>query len=387
MYIVSVKDGDSIISVAKLMLMIEMGKRLYEDGIEVKDPKPFNVYNNGYCDISMQYNTGYIFIIAPNLGDTAVDKYILSFVNSVDAELRRIQQPLTSMSFPGSIFSKDETTVTHASVSIVSENYSFVPRRVFKFNSAYAGLASFTWDICAEFPSYIYGIQNGYDWIHHQNGIIVDYTGMFSSVKHRQIASTNSIDMLTEIGILDSERIIYFSQYQDKKYMPTKIRDRGRMVYSIKIRSLTMSKFKLFTADMTNMDFTDMKEDTDAVCQSCGEQLVNPYAYGLNINKTDAVGICALCAIRDGAVYNVSAQYPLSKIDCGRDIKYECKSTYGISYMQLHAIQQSLGAPDWGALSICSNIVIIKQCRDLSYRDISALSNMSHRDDAIFVVV
>ena len=89
MHIYNVKNDANLADIAKLILMVESGKRLYVNGKKVKNPSQFNVYNTEYCEVSLQSISGNIFIILPQ--NMSIENCVTHFVNIINTELEKIQ--------------------------------------------------------------------------------------------------------------------------------------------------------------------------------------------------------------------------------------------------------------------------------------------------------
>jgi hypothetical protein len=371
MHIFNINSADSIADISKLMIMIETGKRLYENGIRICDPGPLNVYDTGYCKISMQYDICDIFIITPR--DMTIAQCVLSFVNSIEVEMQKIQSPVSKMIRATSMFSNIEIPVKYASSSIESSEEAFVTRRVFKFNTNTTRRSLFTWNILHKFPSLNDGVKNDKQWMMHQNGIIVDFTNVVKS--YRQITSTCTLDILKDIGIInDDVNIIYFAITDDGVKARSTNVDRGQLEFNHKIYEF-VSNPNLKSVNIQNMNFTDLKEDRDGCCQCCGDILINPNAFGLNIGNNNFIGACNLCVYRNEHISNICIQYHIHSINCGRALKDVCESIYNISYNRMTYIQNILNSSGWGALHINHNTIVINSKILLSCYDVSALND------------
>jgi hypothetical protein len=349
------------------MLMIETGKRLYVDGVKVNNPESFNVYDTGYCKISMHRCESDIFIITPH--GESIEQYILSFVNSIDAELQRIQTPISKFTTQGSTFAHNEIHAKNACASMSTSNHLFIQRRVFMFDTTQQRQSSFTWRIRTHFPEFNDGILNDNDWIRHQNGIIVDLTSPYTIM--RQIKSHKTVNILQEMGVV-CETVIHFVA-QNGLFIPTTINNRSCPMYGPTIYNPVINNPTLRTVDLKSMEFVDMKNDPDELCQCCGEQLVNPYAYGINVDNDNVIGICTLCVFTSNETFICSSQYCIHRINCKRNMKDICRSQYKVSFEQMIRIQKTLNDISREALRIHDNIVVIKQFETLSCIDVASL--------------
>jgi hypothetical protein len=381
MHVFSGNDANSLTDIAKLMLMIETGKRIYVDGVIVADPEPFNIYDTGYCKISMMSDTCNIFIIGEI--NIPIEQYVLSFLNSIDAEIQKIQTPLSTMVETKSTFSNNEIPIKYACSSIYTDDDSFVTRRIFKFDTRSSRTSSFTWNVLRIFPSFKDGIRDDKDWMMHQNGIIIDFTN--PATLYRQIKSTGTFNILKDMGIINGKVIHFSTTFSVDTLIPRLNDDIGFAKFRHQIHC-SIENPTMRIANLQSMEFVDLKEDHNSKCQCCGDDLINPYAYGLKLCDNNVIGVCVFCVDRDDDIANVCIQYGIHTINCGRELKDVCQSTYNISFEQMTLVQTRIHDSRFCTIGVYDNVITINKYRSISYFDMTHLYNSIKNGDSDMVI-
>jgi hypothetical protein len=378
--------------IAKCILMIETGLRLYDENWNKIDmPSALNVYNTEYCDTEMHTDVGYIYII----GENSIHNMIASLINNITPYLEKLQDPATEL-YSISRLSIEYTSIEITSPFIKSDDLEFINRRLFCYNLEKKQRAAFTWIIYIGLPSASI-VKKSEDWIYKQNDIIVDMNNLNESI-YRYIVPENIIDIL--VGILDipdyKKNPLFIINYNDTLYPATTenyIEYVKSPVVKVNNNIMTPSLFKIWKRNFINV--TNLENDNKKTCQRCNTILINPYAYGIVINASQniVIGICLKCAYTDSEVKKLIGtepfiKYPIQLVDCGRNISQALEDIFNITIQQYNEIINIFGDIKYNSpLVYGENSILLKHnISKIDIADIIKIKKLYNANIAIAIV-
>lgn len=331
--------------IARLVIMIETGKRLYIDDQKVKDPEPFTIKDMGYCKVAMYCTEGRMIILCPY--DVDSNRAISVFVQTITDSIRKYEYETPGLVLDSDIFERATMSYDTQPANMRGVQGGLF-KRLFKLDDTHIDDSAFEWIIRDTIPSFYEDPKTTFEWTTMRNAIVIDLTGHLQQ-QHNMLIEyprvTSQIDILTQCGIIPKNTVVH------RWYLPPPGGESDEC-FGIQplfrntivcppitvVAEINRSCAVLHTLDSKSIILARKSTDVPRicekeVCQICAEMLHDTF-YIVFHSKNIAYGFCKFC-VRTKKFHNRARDMLVYRTTHARTIEHVCQDIYGMSYNTL----------------------------------------------------
>jgi hypothetical protein len=387
----------AVSAIAKTMLMIESGRRLYDTPDAKADPSaPFMMKDMDYCTVGMFCASAYLVVIGHDglKRELLIDRLITMITKEIDA--LRSGYVHASRLVDSGVFSMTHVKYLPRPTNLISEWVHRGEERLFvmasnerELRSARAKNASFVWIINTDFAI---DMDNNpvKRWLTNETTVCINLTRM---VVPRDILQKD-VYQLTAIILafgIPQTAIKYIAEGRNKyiHYNPSVVDDPTVIMKgsTLKVNARTLASIdavNLINVTDGGADFFTRFADapldsinTDEICQYC-KKLLHETVYLFSKGIDTYVAICALCMEYEGIFRKDPFKYLPVYQYTHRRTRYDISmSRYGLTKDELKAVERARS--DGGYAYRRGNIIVWLKSREPNWNMIQWLDrNLQH---------
>lgn len=288
---------------ARLILMIETGKRLFVNGVKVDNPEPLTVKDMGYCNVAMYSTEGRIVILCPY--EIPINRAITLLVQKITDFIRKYDETRPALLLGTTVFERNIISYDEQPANMRGIN-GCTFKRIFRVDDSWNDRSAFDWVICDCLPAFCDDPVSTFEWCMMRTTIIVDLTGQLQPesklIEYPKVSS--QIDILTQCSIIPKD--LYEYSHYNHTYVTHEcfgILPLNMHVSHISLpNNIVSSEMKddvtlcVYTSkNLTLARKTTPIECKSETCQMCYRKLYDQYYAVLHSDKK-AYGFCKYCA-------------------------------------------------------------------------------------------
>jgi hypothetical protein len=373
-------------SIAKMMLMIESGKRLYDDNKEGIDA--FLTYNTHNCVVEIDVSDATIIVICD---ESNYNELIIKFGNIIMPIIEKMQPEQKCMDMDVSDVSYRTKAITFCYPSFDTLNTGFVVRRIIQTHDSTHNSAAFVWNITAQYA--FKQLCNTLDIVREKTTMVVNMDKHFSD-PYKYVDMKHDASIFMAAGIIKSSKPIYIRQINGIAFPCTTLYDldisRESSVQIIEEKELPCPDFVKPIGGMISMltESYQVCNDGSCTCQNCGTMLITRYACGLFMDDDTAIGICLVCAYDVIVEILKDTKYPIKYVNTGVDLRRMITDHIGITMKKYNSIIDICkSVSHYTNMILQSNAIVLKHGAEYTSKDISAMVSFAKQIDTAKVPV